>query len=136
MSIRRHIEDAQFLWKNGRRESAFLLAVVAAAGTARKEFPEQGDRTAFEMFVAQIRPYRLSVHYRDKLRPIEEILYKWLRCVLVHEAEWPIDIEIVLDPSPGLSTIRSASGNDERLQISESWFHDLLYVVMQSPTNR
>ena len=135
MNIRRHIEDALFLWKTGRRESAMLLAVVAVAATARKEMPTARDREAFEALAKRIRPYSLSIHYRDEIRPIEEILYKWLRYVLVHEADWPTDIEFISDPAPGLSRIRAAGGNDNILQLSESWFYDIVHIVVHSPMN-
>lgn len=135
MHIRNHIEDARLLWTAGRRESAMLLAVVAVAATARKEQPKMQDQEAFETFVRRIRPYPLSVHYRGEMRPIEEILYKWLRCVLIHEADWPCDIEIIPNPSPGLSTIRAAGGSDDVLQLSESWFHDMIHIVSKAPVN-
>ncbi len=135
MGIRRHIEDALFLWKAGRRESAFLLAVVAVAATARKEQPTTTDRAAFEAFVKKIRPYPLAIFYRGEMRPIEEIFYKWLRCVLVHEAEWPADVEFIPNPAPGLSTIRAAGGDQDVLQLSENWFDDIVHIVVQSPAN-
>ncbi len=135
MGIRRHIDDALFLWSTGRRESAMLLAVVAVAATARKEMPTATDRVAFETFVKRIRPYPLSVFYRGAMRPIEEILYRWLRCVLVHEADWPADVEFIPDPAPGLSTIRAAGGNEDVLQLSENWFDDMVHIVVQSPMN-
>jgi hypothetical protein len=135
MSIRRHIEDARFLWKAGRRESAMLLAVVAVAATARKEQPTAKDREAFEALAKRIRPYGLSIHYRGEMRSIEEILYKWLRCVLVHEADWPADINFIPNPAPGQSTVRAAGGDENVLQLSENWFDDIVHIVVHSPAN-
>jgi len=135
VGVRRHIEDARFLWNSGRRESAFLLALVAVSATARKEQPTTTDRVAFEGFVKRIRPYPLSIFYRGEMRPIETIFYKWLRCVLVHEAEWPADIEFIENPASGLSTIRAAGGDEDVLQLSENWFDDMVHIVVQSPTN-
>jgi len=112
-----------------------VFAVVAVAATARKEFPTGRDRESFEAFARRIRPYRLSIYYRGQLRPIEQILYKWIRCVLVHEADWPVDIEFVPDPAPGLSTVRAAGLSEDVLQISESWFHDLIFLVRKAAVN-
>lgn len=132
MSIRRNVEDAKFLWKAGRRESAMLLAVVVLAATARKEQPEARDREAFEALAKRIRPYSLSIHYRGGMRSIQEILYKWLRCVLVHEADWPADINFIPNPAPGQSTVRAAGGDENILQLSENWFDDIVHIVITS----
>jgi hypothetical protein len=135
MSIRRYIEDAKFLWKDGRRESAMLLAVVAVAATARKEQPTAKDGEAFKALAKRIRPYPLLIYYRGEMRSIEEILYKWVRCVLVHEADWPMDIRFIPNPAPGQSSVRAAGGSEDVLELSESWFEDIIHVVVRSPAN-
>jgi hypothetical protein len=98
MSIRARVEDALLLWESGRREGAFLSALVAVAATSRQRFPDRkavGDREAFERSVSAAHSVRLSVEYRGEVHPIEHVLYKWLRCELVHEGEVPVDIEFI-----------------------------------------
>ena len=88
MSVRARVEDAQLLWTNGRREGAFLTALIAVAATSRKRFPDRKsvtDREAFERFLEAAHSVRLSVEYRGECHPIEHVFYKWFRCELVHE---------------------------------------------------
>lgn len=50
--IRERAEDAKLLWNAGRHEGAFLVALVAVAARARREYPRlSGDREVFERFV-------------------------------------------------------------------------------------
>ena len=54
MSVSVRVEDALLLWERGRREGAFLTALIAVAATFRKRFPDRkmlGDREAFEAFL-------------------------------------------------------------------------------------
>ena len=95
MSIRARIEDALLLWDNGRKEGAFLSALVAVAATSRRRFPDRKsvtDQDAFIQFVEKTLSYRIHVEYRGECRPIEQIFYKWIRCQLVHEGGLPVDI--------------------------------------------
>lgn len=39
MSIRDRIEDAKLLWRDGRKEGAFIQILITAAATARKRYP-------------------------------------------------------------------------------------------------
>jgi hypothetical protein len=97
MSIRTRIEDALFLYKNGRYEGAFLTALVAVAATARREDPDQkmGDRESFEAFLDKRRRGVLRVEFHGDVHTIPHILYKWFRCELVHEGGLPIDVEFI-----------------------------------------
>ncbi len=85
---------AQFLWANQRRESALLLALVAVAAVARDRHPEAGDREAFVRVLTDALSVRLGVEFRSQLEPIEKLLYKWVRCELVHRGGLPLDLEI------------------------------------------
>ena len=98
MSIRGRVEDAQLLWRNGRREGAFLTALVAVTATSRRRLLDRRTIThgdAFERFLEAAHLVRLSVDYRGECHPIEHIFYKWFRCELVHEGGLPIDIEFM-----------------------------------------
>ena len=102
MSIKTRVEDAEHLWAQGRKEGAWVQALIAVAATARKRYPRpMGDRKAFTSFVADIShtiltgeiggpgPVYLRFYTEDRAdhRTLEDMLYAELRCNLVHEAE-------------------------------------------------
>lgn len=97
VGIQARIGDAKLLWRSGHLEGAFLVVRVAVAAAARLSYPNSRDREAFELFVRDAYPGRLSVEFRGECHPVEHILYKWLRCSLVHEATVPFDIEFMPD---------------------------------------
>lgn len=136
MSIRERIEDALFLWENDRLEGALLSALVAVASTSRLRFPDRSavsDREAFERFVCAAHTVRLSVEYRGEVHPIEHILYKWLRCELVHEGSVPVDIEFMLDDHPGALSVRAGGAPEFVLKLSRGWLHHLVGAVVTAP---
>jgi len=138
MSITSRIDDALFLWDHGRLEGAFLSALVAVAATSRGQFPDPktvNDREAFERFLTDTLSIRISVEYRGEFHPVEHILYKWLRCELLHEGGIPVDIQLIPDKQPGAMTIRAAGAPEFVLKISHGWFHHLINVVIKSPVN-
>ena len=139
MSIRARIEDALFLWDNARLEGAFLSALAAVAATARRQFPDRkavSDREAFERFLTGAHSVRISVEYRGKCHSVEHILYKWLRCELVHEGGIPVDIQFMADDQPGSMSVRAGGAPEYVLTISHGWFHYLINSVVRAPVNR
>jgi hypothetical protein len=131
------VADARFLWANGRREGAFLIAVIAVAATARRRFPDRkavGDRQAFERFLETAHSVRLSVEFRGACEAIEHVLYKWFRCELVHEGELPIDIEF-MQSEPNVLSVRAGGKPDFVLKLSEGWFDHLINAVVTAPEN-
>jgi len=97
MSIRARIEDAEMLWKQGRKEGAWVLALVAAAATSRKRYPRPvRDNEAFKSFIRDVLPTLMFGKPLDAntpnprivfdQTPVEDIVYEHLRCNLVHEA--------------------------------------------------
>lgn len=93
--IRSRIDDAIFLWEKGRQEGAFLSCLIAVAATARKRYPKAKDKEGFEQFLKDSHNVRLNVEYHGECHSIEHVLYKWLRCQLVHEGVIPIDIQFM-----------------------------------------
>jgi hypothetical protein len=133
------IEDALFLWENGRREGAFLSALVAVAATSRQRFPDRNavkDKDAFEQYLSSAHSVRLSVEYRGEAHPIEHIFYKWLRCELLHEGALPVDIEFMPDEHPGALTVRAGGAPEFTLKLSHGWFHHLIGTVVKAPENK
>jgi hypothetical protein len=97
--VHARLEDAKILYEAGRIEGALLMTLVAIAATSRKRYPNRktmGDGEAFKTLVRdEIRRLRKepgdTVNYKGGM-PVEEFLYKYLRCSLLHEGELPSDI--------------------------------------------
>ena len=121
------VGDALALWRAGRAEGAFLLAIVAVVARARRDFPKpMGEGESLRRYVESQFPTRLAVEYRGKLWPIEDIFYKWFRCELVHAGDLPIDIELIGDPANTELSVRAGGAPDYRLLVSRGWFHQLV----------
>jgi hypothetical protein len=137
MSIRNRLEDAELLWKSGRLEGAFVLALVAVSATARRKFPRPiGDQQAFEDFLDQGWFKKMHVEYRGELHQIRHIFYKWFRCELIHEGKLPVDVEIIPDSKPGVLGIRAGGAPEYILHVSQGWFHELVGTVIGAEVNR
>lgn len=126
------IEDAEFLWRTGRRGSGLLLACVAVAARARREHPGAHDGRAFEQLLEDELSIRLSVEFRGEQVPIERVLYKWIRCELIHTAAVPVDIEIDDGLGEGLR-VRAGGAPDLVLKLSPGWFDFLIAVASADP---
>jgi hypothetical protein len=139
MSIGRRVEDALMLHKAGRFEGALLSVLVAAAATARKEYPDTNikDRECFEKFLSNSATLsKVRVEFRGALQPIPHIFYKWLRCELVHEGSIPLDIEFVGEASDRLMSVRAGGTPHYVLQLGHGWMFEILRLVQASRENR
>jgi hypothetical protein len=127
LSLSGRVEDARCLWRADHREGALLMALIAVAARARQEFPSpHRDRDAFEMFVRLKLQPRISVEFRGRVEPIERLLYKWMRCELVHNGHLPVDIQLGPDDGrPGL-VVRAGGAPAYTVLLSPSWFEELL----------
>lgn len=125
-SIRDRIEDARQLWEAGRKEGAFLIALLAVAARARQEHPRPvRDSDAFEWFIqSRFRP-RVSVEFRGTLEPLERVFYKWMRCELVHDGGLPADLRFSEDTDGELS-VRAGGAPEYVLLVSPGWFDQLI----------
>lgn len=138
MSVRARVDDALLLWDRGRKEGAFLSALVAVAATSRRRFPDRKavkDRDAFVRFLEAAHTDRISVEYRSKCLPVEELFYKWFRCQLVHEGGLPLDIEFMPDSAPGTVSVRAGGAPEYILKVSDGWFHHMVGAVASAPEN-
>lgn len=130
--INRRIEDADFLWKHGRKESAFLLVLVAIASISRLRYPSLKDGDAFRMVLKDFRTISIRVEYRGQLESIEQIFYKWVRCQLIHEGELPGDIEFQQDIENSSMSIRAGGAPEYILKIGTGWFFHFINSVKMS----
>ena len=105
MSIKTRIEDTEHLWVHGRKEGAWIQALIAATATARRRYPRpMSDGQSFKSFICDIAhaimtgetggPSPTYIRFysdnRGDNRKLEDIFYAELRCNLVHEAELPV----------------------------------------------
>jgi len=134
--IKDRIEDALFLWDTGRHESAFLMALIAVSAVSRQTYPKMKDRQAFVQFLTEADSVRISVEYRGEIQTMEHILYKWLRCQLVHEGAIPVDIQFVLDEEQGAMSVRAGGAPEFILKLGTGWFHHLIAVAMKPLKSR
>jgi hypothetical protein len=97
MSTKERVEEAELLWRQGRKEGAWAVALIAAAATSRKRYPKTiADNQAFKSFIRDVLStlmYGKSLQGTPNPRiifdqtPVEDIIYEHLRCNLVHEAD-------------------------------------------------
>lgn len=135
IGIRNRIDDALFLWKNGRAEGALLLALIAVAATARLRYPIMKDRECFEQFLRDTHLPILRVEYRGECHPFEHIFYKWLRCQLVHEGGLPLDIQFIGEDEPNSMFVRAGGAPEYILKIGHGWFDHMIGSVILAPEN-
>jgi hypothetical protein len=133
--IKNRVDDAVFLWKSGRHESAFVLVLIAVAATARQRYPKMKDREGFEKFLCDCHTVRLNVEYRGECQSIEYILYKWLRCQLVHEGQLPVDIQFMDEDGLEVMSVRAGGAPENVLRIGYGWFYHIVSSVLQATEN-
>lgn len=102
MSVRARFDDSVALHAGGRHEGAVLALLVAVAATSRKRYPKgtMSDGDAFKKFLHdQMKTItgnieNLHIKYRGEVQPIQDVLYKFVRCELAHEGTMPTDFVI------------------------------------------
>jgi hypothetical protein len=108
IGVQARVEDAGILADNGHYEGALLMLLIAVAATSRKRYPrgtlsrknpknKMLDREAFTTFLRDeisrlVREHSDLVVYQGTQRPLEEFLYEYLRCNLVHQGRTPVDL--------------------------------------------
>jgi len=137
MSIRARIDDTKILWKEGRHEGALLSVLIAIAATSKRRYSKLGDGEAFRKFVQDEFETIFGISVKDSFNvdfrgtslPLENLLYKFVRCELAHEAALPADV--VFEPTQELA-IRT-QGN--RIVFAGPWADKLATAVVLSPEN-
>lgn len=87
MTIRKRYDEARRLMALGEWEASLVIALVATAGAASNRSKRLGeDKGDKQKFVEYIRGL-VSIHFTGIGKDIsgEEILYKYLRCELIHD---------------------------------------------------
>jgi hypothetical protein len=148
MSISARVEDAQFLWKSGRKVGALLSMLVAVSATSRKRYPqgtlsqdqpgkEMGDGEAFRRFLGaefhRIFGLRaVLVRFRGRDVDFVQILWKFVRCELEHDAEIPSDIRF----KPAPPDMLAVEVRDDYLGLPDNLIDHLVSAVVKCPENK
>ncbi len=166
MSIREQVEDAIFLRDNRRYLGALTVLMLAVAASSKKHFPrgamsienpkkKMGDSEAFTLFLGgRFRRILLSdnisgehansgirVSFRGESYDLVEILYKFYRCELVHEAKLPQDVEFGPPDNSDQEDPSAIEGNRLSLPSGDKMVLDyglidlLLEAVVGAPCN-
>jgi hypothetical protein len=151
VSIKTRIEDAEHLWSDGRKEGAWVPALIAAAATARRRYPRpMSDNQSFKRFICDIavvivsgnvdapgpQSIRFYTDNRADHRTLEDMFYAELRCNLVHEAELK---EVGFSDSriEGDQIVASLSvPTHGAAEIPDFWVLHLIAAVKAAPENR
>jgi len=140
VSINARIHDALELQKIERNEGALTLVLAAISATSRKRYPKNAghtDKEAFTKFLGQdlytAFPGRcgdgLKIRFRGEALSLQDMLYKFVRCELAHEAELPVDVYFYPDDKIGFQI------RDTKVGFSEELINALMYVVVKAPEN-
>jgi hypothetical protein len=142
MSIANRVKKAEEDHAKGDYENALIQALIAVAATSKKRYPNAGDAQAFTQFLKddflkKIQPNisilggGLKVLYEGKLVDIEPILYKYVRCYLLHEAEIAPKLRIL-----GSDLGFSISYDSGVLEIGWGVVEILTRIVKEAPENQ
>lgn len=138
MSIADRLADADLLWRCGRREGALLSTLVAVGASARRAFPHiKGDRAAFLAFMKTTHGWTITVEHRGTQVDIDHLLYKWLRCELVHEASLPPDVRIDDHfEAPDSCAVRAGGAPNYTVLLSPGRYRFLVDALRNAPANK
>ena len=134
MSVGERLIDADALWAAGRREGALLSILVAVSAAARIEHPstfrQHGDGAAFRAFLGARHSWNISVEHRGQQVSVDQLMWKWLRCELAHEATMPFDVQLYdPDENPDALYVRAGGAPDYCVLLSASWYRWLHKIL-------
>lgn len=138
MSIRTRIEDAEFLYKNGRKDGALLSILVALAATSRKRYSrtvKKKDGDAFTTFLSEELTKRVgigkfTVKFRNKMILLQDLFYKFVRCELAHGAQLPEDIKFTK------GDMLHVKVDEKEISLSEKFIDILFNIVIKAEENK
>lgn len=158
MSVKARIEDAKVLWEGGRLEGAVIQVLIAVAATVRKRYPRpMPDNQAYKKFVLDELEkitngptVNVAFYFRGNHRvPLENIIYEFVRCELVHEGQLPADIALTQpvvgdgkpfgkspDGTPYDGKLLNLLVLNDVLGFPIGWIWNLVRVVAEAPENK
>lgn len=139
------IKDAIILWNHNRREGSFIQIIIAITATARKRYPKGrfNDNEAFKKFLLDEMDKitggpkcNVAFYYDGKYKvPLEEILYKIIRCQLIHEGELPQTITFTEPIHKNSSRYNQLTLYDP-IGFPYGWIWNLARVSINVPENK
>jgi hypothetical protein len=142
--IRDRIDDAVFLAVHGRTSGSLLSVLVAVAATARKRYSKDkfSDRKAFQGFITDEMSkitggaqHGVKFYYNGVYGvPIEEVLYRIIRCQLVHEGYIPDELGFSMPIEEGGRAF-NVLGLYDPIKIPIGWVWNLATAVMEASEN-
>ncbi len=147
MSIRARVNDAELLWQHGRKEGAWVMALVAAAGTARLRYPPpMKSQESFERFIRDVLP---TLMFAKSLQgvpnpvivfgdiQVERLVYVHLRCNLFHEGGLKeaarLSESSIVDGKLQATLAVGTEGSPHL--IPDFWAINLLKAIREAPEN-
>lgn len=148
MSVRDRLEDARLLWEKERKQGAWIQVLIAAAATSKQRFPTKGDGEAFREFIREVTPTivnptapaipgGVSVIFNGDTpnqMPLDQVMYKHLRCYLLHEAVMPPDVRLSDSRLVDGKLVADLRGGTP-LTIPDFWVIHLAKAVADAPEN-
>jgi hypothetical protein len=148
MSVRDRLEDAILLWENGRKQGAWIQVLIAAAATSKQRFPAMNDGDAFRAFIGEVLPTIVTgigpavpggikvVMNADSAKPmpLNQMLYKHLRCNLLHEAVMSAEVCLSESREVDGKLVAEIRGGSP-LTIPDFWVMHLAKAVAEAPEN-
>ncbi|MBI4535478.1 MAG: hypothetical protein HY708_04310 [Ignavibacteriae bacterium] len=148
MSVRERLEDAVLLWNNGRKQGAWIQVLIAAAAISKLRFPDQKDGEAFRQFIREVTPTivngtapaipgGITVVFNAETpeqMPLDQVMYKHMRCYLLHEAVMPSDVCLSESHVVDGKLVADLRGGSP-LTIPDFWVIHLAKAVAYAPEN-
>jgi len=114
------------------------MLLVAIAATSRKRYPKgaMSDGEAFKKYLHDEMKtltgctQNFNLKFRGEMRPLEDVLYHFVRCELAHEGTLPRDF--ILEDSPGFSV----NVTEVAVTFSKGLLDGLFRVVVLSLENK
>jgi hypothetical protein len=148
MSVRNRLEDALYLWSHGRKEGAWVQVLIAAAATSKERFPNKKDGEAFKDLIRDVTPLIVDPNATPIAGGVNvvfnantpnsvtmgEVMYKHLRCFLIHEAKMPSDVRLSESKLENGKLVADLRGGSP-LTIPDFWVLHLAKAVATAPEN-
>jgi hypothetical protein len=144
--ILNRIKDSIILWKEKSIDGACISILIAAAATTRKRYPKniiKYDRDAYQKFILDEMgtitggpSSEVKFYFNGRYKvPLEEILYEFLRCNLVHEARLPIEFNFTEPVTENGDKYNVLSLHDPVIGIPIGWIWNLARAIVKAPEN-
>lgn len=148
MKVADHVESALIDWDMGRLDSALTHACIAVDGTARRMFPNLGNRNRYirclRHFYWMVEPALGAgidlekttfpeVKIKNGTPPdFAEIVYEVFRCAHAHGDEVPPQFNLIMGGEDSLTWIMG----EGTLQFPHTLLFALLFVAVFAPVNK